>query len=39
MLSMRKLDVCLFQKKNKTENVKIVCKIIVKNNGVTYGLK
>ena len=39
MLSMRKLDVCLFQKKNKTENVKILLKNTCINNGVTNGLK
>ena len=39
MLSVWKVDVCLFQKKNKTENVKMLLQNNCINNGVTNGLK
>ena len=36
---LKKLDICLFQKKNRTENVKILLQNNCVNNGVTNGLK
>ena len=39
MLSVWKLDVCLFQKENRTENVKMLLQNNFINNGVTNGLK
>ena len=39
MLSVWKLDVCLSQKKNRTENVKTLLQNNCINNVVTSGLK
>ena len=39
MLSVLKLHVSLFQKKNRTENVKMLLENNCINNGVTNGLK
>ena len=39
MLIERKLHDCLFQKKNRTENVKMLLQNNCTNNGVTNGLK
>ena len=36
---LKKLDICLFQKKNRKENVKILLQNNCVNNGVTNGLK
>ena len=38
MLSVLKLDVCLLQKKNRTENVKMLLKNNCINNAVTNGV-
>ena len=39
MLNVRKLHVCLFQKKNRTENVKILLQNNCINNGLKKGIK
>ena len=39
MLHVWKFDVCLFQKKNITENVKMLLQNNCINNGVANGLK
>ena len=38
-VNVRKLHVCLFQKKNRTENVKILLQNNCINNGLKKGIK